>query len=150
MKDSVTNPNEEEPGSVSYAMNEKVDAEETPSKLLKQAARIALGVVDGEPYETPATPNVGRSRNEAGYSVGQATSGLLTAPTIPATAAPTTGGRSVPEVGGENAFGQNAKPELAPDAVEYTPRPSTLPESIELAQTERDAWSYTNVYRGGQ
>ena len=87
----------------------------------------------GEQYETAALPNVGR-KGEAGYSVGQPATGLATAPTIPAAVAPKSGGRSVPEIGGESDFGMNAKPENSSHPVEYVPRPSNLPETVELSQ----------------
>ena len=88
----------------------------------------------GEQYETAALPNVGRTRAEAGLSVGQPATGLITAPTIPAAAAPKSGGRSVPEIGGESDFGMNAAPENSSHPVEYVPRASNLPETVELAQ----------------
>lgn len=49
----------------------------------------------------------------------------------------------VPEVGGESAFGMNAKPELG-DAVEYKAPPSNLPGSISAREVERDAADYVN------
>jgi hypothetical protein len=103
-----------------------------------------------EEFETAPLPNIGRNRSEAGFSVGQEASGLVVAPTIPAATAPKSGGRSVPEIGGESDFGMNAKPENSSTAVEYVPRASNLPETVELAQTERDAWDYTNIYWGGK
>jgi hypothetical protein len=90
--------------------------------------------VTHDEFETAPLPNVGRTRSEAGLSVGQPATGLATAPTIAATAAPTSGGRSVPEIGGESDFGMNAKPENSSHPVEYVPRANNLPETVELAQ----------------
>lgn len=97
--------------------------------------------------ETKPTPNVGAS-NEAGYSVGQKAAGLTTAPTIPAPAAPTSGGSSVPEVGGEAAFGQNASPENSGAVPTYTPPASTLPETISLERIADEGASYVDGRNG--
>jgi hypothetical protein len=100
---------------------------------MKELNQTEGAVVSHDEFETAPLPNVGR-KGEAGYSVGQPASGLLTAPTIAAAVAPTSGRRSMPEIGGESDFGMNAKPENSSNPVEYVARPSNLPDTIALSQ----------------
>jgi hypothetical protein len=79
--------------------------------------------------ETSPTALTGKP---AGYIVGSEGPGQPAAPTI-AVESPTTTTARVPEVGGESAFGMNAKPERGDAIPEYRQPLSRLPETIDAS-----------------